>query len=788
MVYVRSSTLRCFAAPEKIVHGQPSSVLRPYRGETPTRRPWRGGHVLHSAMAEFHKESLTLEETNRVRISLGLKPLEDDGPKETETEVSAPAHQKEAEDATRERIAKAQNRRALARQLRGPTLGEEERDEGAKAWVKAQGRRAKENAARILREKEEEEKRVQAEYSAADLQGLRVAHDLDDFASGNERVLTLRDQGVLDNGEDELVDASLARAERDRQNQERKKGPKAYTGLDDDEFEEGGKRGGVLSKYDDDAAPATSSTDAGFRLGDAASTSDMAKRAEARQAQQAAAEARNAQMTTLDYLKNVPVSDYEAADVGFKKSKKKKRQATRVKVEPEEDEAPMPAAPQAPAPRERTLTDNLVDDDELAASLARARRQKAKKTITQITPEMIAKNLAAQQAAEAAEPQEEGMTFDETSEFVRQIAQRPAEEKKEDSVDASSLLVPEPMEADEAEAREAPPQEAPADHSQEDVPTEADAHADAPDTPAGIPTEEEWSELATEAAPDDLASGGVAGALRLLRSQGVIEEATPEQREREKKQLHYDAWVAAQKKADKQHEQELLASRSAPKDQATRERENRMREKREAQEAADRFKDYTPDVKLEYHDEFGRTLSQKEAWKRLSHVFHGNAPGYKAQEKRLRRIEEERRRERMLAGDTSAMTQAFQERSARTGQAHMVLSVGNKDHAPQEIDLLGREREAQISKQPKAAKKETGKGKRKAQPGASPSGPPPGLAAPPAEAPEAPEAPKPTMKPAFAPISSKPGFAPVSSAPASSSAPEAPREKIKISLGKRKAP
>ena len=100
-----------------------------------------------------------------------------------------------------------------------------------------------------------------------------------------------------------------------------------------------------------------------------------------------------------------------------------------------------------------------------------------------------------------------------------------------------------------------------------------------------------------------------------------------------------------------------------------------MREKREAQEAADRFKDYTPDVKLEYHDEFGRTLSQKEAWKRLSHVFHGNAPGYKAQEKRLRRIEEERRRERMLAGDTSAMTQAFQERSARTGQAHMVLSV-----------------------------------------------------------------------------------------------------------------
>ena len=806
-----------------------------------------------TAMAEFQKESLTLEETNRVRISLGLKPLEDDAAPKAESsqarqdEESArnfaahrdAARQREAEDATRERIAKAQNRRALARKLRGPTLGEGE-DEGARAWVKAAARRARANAAdRLAREKEEEEEQAAREYGAADLQGLRVAHDLDEI-EGQERVLTLRDADVLDEGEDELVDASLDRAERDRQNRERKKGPKAYTGLDEDE-EHAGR---ILAQYDDDNNDTPAAGSSGFRLGDASSADAMARRAEARHAAQAAADARRAQMTSLDYLKNAPVSDYEAPEVGFKKAKKKKRHTTRVKVEPEDD-VPPPAPAPAPAPaapRERSHAENLVDDDELAASLARTRRHKAKQSMQALTPEAIAKNLAAQKAAEDAEapraPAPDEMTFDETTEFVRQIGQRPTDapraprEAVHDAapVDGAALLArDEPMPA--AEDGGAPA------HERED--------ADAPvhDTP-GVPTEAEWAELAADAPADAaaedvpadasaddgaLAGGGVAGALRLLRSQGILEESTPEQREREKTQLRYDAWMHAQKKADQQRAHERLAARGTPKDQATRERENRLREKREAEDAVERFKDYTPDVKLEYHDEFGRTLTQKEAWKRLSHVFHGNAPGHKAQEKRLRRIAEEQRRERMLAGDTSSLSQAFQERSARTGQAHMVLSVGNRDHAPQEIDLLGREREAQLSKAPPPGR--GAERTKRAPPTGPPRGPPPGLAAgpppgpapagpPPGPAPAGPAvgapasasapagaeaapaaapaaapdaAPKPAMKPAFAPAMSKAGFAPVSApsaAPSAAPAGEAPvpREKVRIALGKRKAP
>jgi len=92
-------------------------------------------------------------------------------------------------------------------------------------------------------------------------------------------------------------------------------------------------------------------------------------------------------------------------------TKKKKRAATRVKIEDDDEgaaaaagpsaaaqeDADMPDVKQEPAaprvPRQLT-TDNFVDDDELAASLAKARRSKAKRTLNKMTPEQIAKNRA----------------------------------------------------------------------------------------------------------------------------------------------------------------------------------------------------------------------------------------------------------------------------------------------------------------------------------------------------------------------------------------------------------
>lgn len=59
--------------------------------------------------------------------------------------------------------------------------------------------------------------------------------------------------------------------------------------------------------------------------------------------------------------------------------------------------------------------------------------------------------------------------------------------------------------------------------------------------------------------------------------------------------------------------------------------------------------------------------------------FSGKTSGRMKTEKRLKKIAEERKQEAMIASDTPlGMSEAFARRAAKTGEAHMVLSVGNK--------------------------------------------------------------------------------------------------------------
>lgn len=106
-----------------------------------------------------------------------------------------------------------------------------------------------------------------------DLSGLKVAHGEDAFEEGEEVILTLKDNRILDpDAEDELQNVNLADAEAERRARERKKKAKAqYTGYDDEEFEQGeggvGKKKSVLSKYDDSDFTMGTAAGEGFRLG-----------------------------------------------------------------------------------------------------------------------------------------------------------------------------------------------------------------------------------------------------------------------------------------------------------------------------------------------------------------------------------------------------------------------------------------------------------------------------------------------------------------------------------------
>lgn len=174
-------------------------------------------------------------------------------------------------------------------------------------------------------------------------------------------------------------------------------------------------------------------------------------------------------------------------------------------------------------------------------------------------------------------------------------------------------------------------------------------------------------------------SSGMASTLNILRQQGILSAPAADLQDREKTQLQRDLWLAEQRRRVTQRELDKLQSRGSNKDQAQREYDNRLREQQEARENLEAFKNYKPDVNIVYYDEFGRALTPKEAWKALSHKFHGKGSGKMKTEKRLKKIAEEKKQAAMASGDTPlSMNSAFQQRQEKAGQAHFVLSVGNR--------------------------------------------------------------------------------------------------------------
>lgn len=695
-------------------------------------------------------ESISLEETNRIRISMGLKPLADPnaapppstsaegGDAEIELDDDAIAQrnyhermerekkERDANDA-RERIAKAQNRLALNAKLKGQTLGaaaEAEDDEDALGWIKKQRKRAKKLAKELEMAKQREAEQAELErgvYGEEDLRGLKVSHAMDDVEEGQEMILTLKDSRILDGEEDELQNVNLADYERDRAAKERKrKAKEQYTGYDDEEFEEGriGKKRDVLSKYDD-AFMGAGSTE-GFRLGGSSSNAEASRKRKMEESAikddgDDASATVNRQLLSLDYATNFEVSDYATEDTTFKKKKKKVKRSTR-RVEGEGEEAGgMEEHSKAPVTIDRTVDENLVDDDDLQLALARQRRQTAKARGGRRADDVAAQVLAIKREQEEQAPtdvNDGGMTFDDTSEFVRNVSLDNLQQVKREPRAASTMTTT--MAATSATAGAASPEDvkprvielqtggAGADdvemaNGDDDSDDEEEGMLAEMALRQGLTLEEMRAKMdedlvkreqdeANGVGPDaavptaeQLNSGGLAGVLANLRNTGALQKRTAEDNERERIQRERDLWLADHRRRVAERELERIKARGGAKDQAQREWENKVREQQEAREAVKEFENYKPDINIQYTDEFGRIMNKKEAWKSLSHIFHHKTSGRRKTELRLRRIEEERRTAAAVNSDTSSkMLQAFAKRQEQTGEAYMTLSVGNR--------------------------------------------------------------------------------------------------------------
>jgi U4/U6.U5 tri-snRNP-associated protein 1 len=652
------------------------------------------------------EESISLEETNKIRISLGLKPLTDDSAPADDKEKQAEdnyAKQRERQVKEREtkqifdRIAKVRNRRELHTSLKGATLGDPDDDtEDTLKWIKKAKKRDKELAKKRQQELENLDKAFQGDdYTEKDLVGLKVSHDFEDLGEGDARILTLKDSRILDNEEDELQNVEMAEDERTRKNNELKIKRRDYTGYDDDEFGDGkaGMKRSILAKYDEDIE-GPRETD--FRLGNSVTSTTIS----GVQAKQKPASV-NKSLLSIDYAKNLATRDYlQEGDIGFKKPKtKKKRSSRRAPIDVDENIMEIDEKPVVPRPRE--LDANFVDDDELQAALARSRRAKLHKP-KKLSPEEIARKVAEErnreQSSQADDPSQiedaedgdaNGLTFDDTSEFVRAISYNTTAVKTEpveESVEPTPVKQISPSRdlsvatgdeaLDEIEAGEVVKEEEYEDMMEVIAEVEDKAAAVNDDDEVGTSGEKTFG-------------SGMAATLSLLRQQGVLALPSADQMAREDVQLHRDRFLAEYRHRQTQRETDRLQSRSGNKDQATREYENRLREQQEARAQLELFKDYKPDVEIVYYDEYGRVLTPKESWKALSHKFHGKGSGKMKTEKRLKKIAEEKKQAAMASGDTPlSMNRAFQIRQEKTGQAHFVLSVGNRGAVPQASEFL----------------------------------------------------------------------------------------------------
>nr|CDJ88195.1 SART-1 protein domain containing protein [Haemonchus contortus] len=239
-------------------------------------------------------ESLSIEETNKLRAKLGLAPLEmNDGPKPRESEDGTTVHvedgfefrhkkpenwsDKKKEQEMKEKIEIAKKKRQVyERVLIAKSVAESDSDDDAADWVEKmrkqeeEKKRAEERAKMLDAMDEEfgvnsiiaEEKAKQAKKKARQeakekiknlyTGGLVVGHSKEAFIGVTDQILVLDDKSVLDDGEEVLVNPNLIDNEKYARNRELKRRKELQKGFDDvDEF--GNKKSyGVLTKYDEE--------------------------------------------------------------------------------------------------------------------------------------------------------------------------------------------------------------------------------------------------------------------------------------------------------------------------------------------------------------------------------------------------------------------------------------------------------------------------------------------------------------------------------------------------------
>ena len=640
---------------------------------------------------------LSIEEANKIRLSMGLPALPGTGAPST---ASGPAFKpaQEGDDSDEEPASTIDTRQAAAydnwkklqdeadaknkreeraagikkdrdkaarfAKLEGKGLADEGDDADDMAWLKSSKKRQKKiaKAEQMQQELEERERqeREALQYTEADLAGVKVGHEVDQF-DDEDQILVLKDTAVDAEDDDELEAIALKEKERLQERLDSKKRKRAY---DPNDMDESGQTS-ILAQYDEEIEG---------KKGKAFTLNGQGRTVEDVQTEAASASKPKRVAISLDILQSeAPANDYmDISEVKMKKPKKKKsKKAKRERIEDEEDMLTVPNEANiaddmdidggevaAPRQKKKSMFDeSFVDDNDLQANLA-AQRQKALRKRKKTRPEDIARQVR----GEASTPQPEvlestenvdanALVLDETTEFVQNLGTRVgdtaeggARRKRQKSSHFSEITksIGSTPDADEdgdvdmgqsyAEAAEA-----------EDVLDRSESRAHSTGiTDTGLEAEKTVDQ-------------GLGATLALLRQRGLVTHT-----EADDKNAHYrdlQKFLVDKRKAEVDGDRQRKLARERERGSARwnamtpRDREEWARKQNtnadmsESRRLADIFnKEYKPNVELNYVDEHGRQMNQKEAFKQLSHQFHGKGSGNTKTKKYLDKVEAEKKK------------------------------------------------------------------------------------------------------------------------------------------------
>ncbi|XP_016109207.1 U4/U6.U5 tri-snRNP-associated protein 1 [Sinocyclocheilus grahami] len=672
--------------------------------------------------------SLSIEETNKLRAKLGLKPLElNESKKEAGTkeepllaEAINPVQIRQRAE-MREKLAALKEKRLLNQKLgKVKALGDEEPwlDDTA-AWVERSRKLAKEKEmaekrAKLLEEMDEEfgvsnlveqefaqEKR--SAYSSRDLKGLKVQHKMDSFREGETVILTIEDKGVLEEEEDVLVNVGLVDKEKAEKNVELKKKKPDYKPYEEEESVDDMvilKPKSVLSKYDEEIEGEKKKS---FRL----SAGGFVGGERERELQAIRENLRN-QAQSLDMPALTLANEYYTPHemVGFKKTKckvKKIRKKEKIlkaddllvdkirssdfgsrsrgrgrKHANEEEGAELGDVAMETSSKANDvlqqsddirMADMDISDDEdftppaptvleedeaeqeLQKQLEKQRKLRQKQMLKDSGEKVVQhiNQLVKTGEDDSDSDKRNNIVFNATSEFCRTLGDIPTYGLSGNREDQEDI-----MDFEKDDEKEGAGQ------------SDSDMDDNVGWSTVNLDEEKNQADFSTTSTTildeEPIVKSGLAAALLLCRNKGLLDT-----------QMQKMARVKAPKAA-LPNDNYCIEDKMNIDDKYSRREEYRG--------FTQDFKEkdnYRPDIKIEYVDESGRKLTPKEAFRQLSHRFHGKGSGKMKTERRMKKLEEEALLKKMSSSDTPLGTVALlQEKQKSQKTPYIVLSGSGK--------------------------------------------------------------------------------------------------------------